>query len=180
MSLRVLDIVVNSILGRPAATAGMHADVQNLIDEVLATSQDRGLICLGASYGIVSLLNNIVDKLYDRKEVTIHAIEEHLQQLDQWSQSLPEFLRTPPSTSDSAASADKTAIGRVHVSCIYYFTVILVTRPILVSALTHPAASGLLHSQLASACLDAAMFIVQTCSGARELNLLQANMCILK
>lgn len=180
MSLRVLDIVVNSILGRPAATAGMHPDVQGLIDDAVANSHDRGIICLGASYGAVTLINTIVDKLYGRKEITISAAEEYLQELDRWSQSLPDFLRTPPSTAEADVSADKGAIGRVHVSCIYYFAVTLVTRPILVSVLTHPSSGNMVHSQLASACLDAAMFIVQTCSGARELKLLQANMCILK
>ena len=180
MSLRVLDIVVNSILGRPAATAGIHSDLQPLIDDVVATSQDRGLICLGASYRLVAIIDSIVDRMYDKKEITVPAVEEHLQQLQRWSQDLPEFLRTPPSTASGDASVEKGAIGRVHVSCLYYFAVTLVTRPILVSTLTQQPASGLVHSQLATACLDAAMFIIQTCSGARKINLLQANMCILK
>jgi hypothetical protein len=180
MSLRVLDIVVNSILGRPAATAAIHCDLQPLIDNVLATSQDRGLICLGASYRLVALINKIIDKMYDRKEITVPAVEEHLQQLERWSQGLPELLRAPPSTPGGTdASAEKGAIGSVHVSCLYYFAVTLVTRPILVSTLTQQSASNLVHTQLATACLDAAMFIVQTCTGAQTLNLIQANMCIL-
>lgn len=181
MSLRVLDIVVNSILGRPAATAGIHSDLQPLIDDVLSTSQDRGLVCLGASYKLVAMINSIVDRMYDKKEISVPAVEEHLQQLQRWSRDLPEFLRTPPSsTASGSSSAGKGAIGRVHVSCLYYFAVTLVTRPILVSTLTQQPASGLVHAQLATACLDAAMFIIQTCSGARKINLLQANMCILK
>lgn len=180
--MRVLDIVVNSILGRPAATSGIHSDIQPLIDDVLAKSQsqDQGLICLGASYRLVTMINTIIEKIYDKKEIAVPVVEEHLQRLELWSQSLPDFLRTPPST--TASSADKGAIGRVHVSCLYYFAVTLVTRPILVSTLTQQAASGtsLVHSQLATACLDAAMFIVQTCLGARKMNLIQANMCILK
>lgn len=180
MSLRVLDIVVNSLLGRPAATAGVYCDMQPLIDEVLASSQDRGLACLGASYRIVALINNIVDKMYDKKEITIQAIEDHLQELERWSQSLPDFLRTAPSEDQAAMSREKGAIGRVHVSCLYYFAVTLVTRPILVSSLTQQPANGLVHSQLATACLDAAMFIVQTCAGAQKHGIFQANMCILK
>ena len=180
MSLRVLDIVVNSLLGRPAATAGIHSDVEALIDDFLASSQDKGLVCLGASYRIVAIISSIVDRMYDRKEITIPAVEDHLQQLDRWSQSLPEFLRTPPANDASGVETGKGPIGRVHVSVLYYFAVTLVTRPILVSTLTQQRASGLVHSQLASACLDAAMFIVQTCSGALKVDILQANMCILK
>ncbi|KAI6781173.1 GAL4 [Emericellopsis cladophorae] len=182
MSLRVLDIVVNSILGRPAATAGVHSDLQSLIDSTVASSDDRGLICLGASYRIVALINNIVDTMYDKKEITVPAVEEHLRQLGQWSQDLPDFLRTSPQPDQVQAPGvkDKGAIGRVHVSCLYYFAVTIVTRPILVATLAQQPASGLVHTQLASACLDAAMFTIQTCSGAQKHNLLLANMCILK
>jgi hypothetical protein len=182
MSLRVLDIVVNSILGRPAATAGVHSDLQSLIDDTVASSDDRGLICLGASYRIVALINHIVDTMYDKKEITIPAVEEHLQRLGQWSQELPDFLKTSPLPDQVQVSGvkDKGAIGRVHVSCLYYFAVTIVTRPILVATLAQQPASGLVHTQLASACLDAAMFTIQTCSGAQKHNLLLSNMCILK
>ncbi|KAF4121919.1 GAL4 [Geosmithia morbida] len=179
MSLRVLDIVVNSILGRPIATAGMHSDLQPLIEDVLSESKDGGFICLGASYGVVSIMNEIVHRIYDRKDVTIGAVEALLRRLNHWREDLPDSLLTAPS-SDTESSSGKESIGRVHVSCIYYFAVTLVTRPILVSTLTQQAASGLVHRQLASACLDAAMFMVQTCTGARDSSLLQANMCILK
>ncbi|VUC37378.1 unnamed protein product [Clonostachys rosea] len=177
MSLRVMDIPISSILGRPPATAGVQSDLQGLVDDVVASSQDRGMICLVASYKMVSLISNIVEKLYDRKEISIPLIEENLQELEKWSQSLPQFLRTSPSQTDLADSdAEKSAIGRVHVSCLYYFAVTLVTRPILVSTLIQPQMGGMVHSHLASACLDAAIFIVQTCSGARKLGLLKANM----
>ncbi|CAG9942301.1 unnamed protein product [Clonostachys rosea f. rosea IK726] len=177
MSLRVMDIPISSILGRPPATAGVQSDLQGLVDDVVASSQDRGMICLVASYKMVSLISNIVEKLYDRKEISIPMIEENLQELEKWSQGLPQFLRTSPSQTDLADSdAEKSAIGRVHVSCLYYFAVTLVTRPILVSTLIQPQIGGMVHSHLASACLDAAIFIVQTCSGARKLGLLKANM----
>lgn len=180
MSVRVLDIVVNSLLGRPAATAGVYCDMQPLIDEVLLASTDRGLACLGASYRIVAIINTIVDRMYDKKEINIPAIENHLQELERWSQNLPDFLRTAPAADHANTTPEKGSIGRVHVSCLYYFAVTLVTRPILVSSLTQQTVNGLVHSQLATACLDAAMFIVQTCAGAQKHGILQANMCILK
>ncbi|KEY64159.1 hypothetical protein S7711_03452 [Stachybotrys chartarum IBT 7711] len=180
MSLRVLDIFVSSVLGRPAATAGIHSDMQSFINEFVQSAGDEGLICLSASYSLARLLSKAVDTLYDRKDVTIPAIEEQLRELEHWSRGLPEFLRTAPSSENSGSSSEKGAIGKVHVSCLYYFAVMLVTRPILIFSLTNQLPSGLVHSHLASACLDAASFIVQTCSGARRLKLLQPNMCILQ
>jgi hypothetical protein len=180
MSLRVLDVVVNSLLGRPAATSGVHSNLQALIDENVALTQDKGMICLVASYKIISLINNIVDEIYDRKQVTIALVKTLLQRLESWSQALPQFLRTAPTSTTSELSTEKSAIGRVHVSCLYYFALMMATRPILVSTLVQQPGSGLVHSRIASACLDAATFLVKTCLGAKNHNILQANMCILK
>lgn len=184
MSLRTLDVVVNALLGRPAATAGVHSNLNALMEETSVSSpQDRGVTCLVASCNIASLINSIVDKIYDRKQVTITVVEELLQRLENWNQALPEFLRKAPSSafgSFADPSAAKGAIGKIHVSCLYYLAVTLVTRPILISILVQHSSGSPVHSRLAAACLDAATFLIQICVGARKNNLLQSNMCILK
>ncbi|CAI6096011.1 unnamed protein product [Clonostachys chloroleuca] len=57
---------------------------------------DRGITCLAASYKIVLLVNNIVDRVYDRKEMSISLAEELLRKLKEWAREVPEFLHTPP------------------------------------------------------------------------------------
>jgi hypothetical protein len=87
----------------------------------------------------------------------------------------------------------KRTIGNIHVSCLYYFAVTLVTRPFLISTLiTRPtnlqsqsmssldAQEDSSHEQLSSACLDAAVYLIQTCMDAYKSDVLLANMCILK
>ncbi|CAH0025284.1 unnamed protein product [Clonostachys rhizophaga] len=183
MSLRVMDIPISSVLGRPPATGGVHSDLKSLIDGIERIDHDSGITCLAASYKIVSLISSIVDRVYDRKEISISLVEEFLQKLKEWGQEVPEFLHTLPPSSSSVSQGDlperKGAIGRVHVSCLYYFAVNLVTRPLLISTLTRQQPADAVSSQLASACLEAATLVVQTCNDAHKLNLLKANMSTL-
>ncbi|KAG8406526.1 hypothetical protein J3459_018689 [Metarhizium acridum] len=182
VSLRIVDMLVNAILGRPAATAGLSSDVNTILEHVSQTEQTDEMACLIASHQIVSIINGIVDILYERKEISTSVVENLLNEIGSWSQSLPSCLRSPAKgRALSGSSYTKGAIGSVHVSCLYYFAVTLVTRPILISTLTAPPASGgLIQSQLASACLDAAVYLIQACMDARKVDILYGNMCIMK
>ncbi|KAK2595286.1 hypothetical protein QQS21_007001 [Conoideocrella luteorostrata] len=182
ISLRILDMLVNSILGRPAATAGLNSDVNTIIEDLSRTEKTDELSRLIASHQIVSIINGIVDTLYDRKEISTPVVEGLLNEIETWSRNLPSCVQAPGKGSQiSGAKYTKGAIGSVHVSCLYYFAVTLVTRPILISTLTAPKTSGgIAQTQLASACLDAAVYLVQTCVDARKVNILYGNMCIMK
>jgi hypothetical protein len=84
----------------------------------------------------------------------------------------------------------------MHVACSYHFAVILVTRPFLISTLSvrlarlHQAfssdgASETLeedpaHSRLAAACIDSAVYMLQTCKEIHQSELLLRQMCLLK
>ncbi|CAI7665964.1 unnamed protein product [Penicillium glandicola] len=85
----------------------------------------------------------------------------------------------------------------MHVACSYHFAVILVTRPFLISALSvrlarlhHSLSAGdpseevpeedQAHSRLAAACIDSAVYMLQTCLEVHKSGLLLRNMCILK
>lgn len=185
MSLHVLDKLANAILGRPAATAGIRADLTESIQALLSTAQDDAIVSLAASYHIVSIIHSIVENIYDRKEVTIAAVEQILDEIELWSRDLPQSLRRDPdSTASSLEPEDGSgAIGKIHISCLYYFAVTLATRPILVSALTSHAAHAPAEAPylaLSSSCLDAAVYLIQTCVEAQRAGLLYTNMCILK
>ena len=182
ISLRIVDMLANSILGRPAATAGLQSDINSIIEDMMSATQDDDLTRLIASHQIVSIINGIVDTLYEKKELSLPLVEQLLNEIETWAKNLPDCLRTASLNGEATGPrAHKGAIGSIHVSCLYYFAVTLVTRPILISTLTAPPASGgLAQSHLASACLDAAVFLVQTCVDARKANILYGNMCIMK
>lgn len=181
-----MDKLVNSILGRPAATAGIDHDRKNVLRN-LTTSDDHGSDCLNAAHNIVTIINHITHKIYDKKQMRIPIVEKFLQDIETWKQQLPESIKSPSLTRrqpySGQLSVRKGAVGAVHVSCLYYFAVTLVTRPILMSTLTaqpegEPVHSP--HSHLAKACLDAAVYLSQTCVDALKTGLLQGNMCIMK
>lgn len=182
MSVCILDKLVNSILGRPAATAGIQlTDKKALVD--LAEPGDDSAACLAAAYKVLFIINDITSKLYDKKEISISVVEKFLEDIESWKRELPQPVRSPQVGEQSGPHSFPTqngAIGKVHVSCLYYFAVTLVTRPFLLSTLAAHPGSGAQHPHLVAACLDAAMYLAQTCAEAYNAGLLQGNMCIMK
>lgn len=193
MSLCVLDTVVSSILGRPSATSSLCSDINSsFIGNPLSYEDDHAAACLAASYSIRPIINEIVDELYEKKACSTAVAERLLDDLNQWSERLPDSLRTSPIPSADAAGMQRRIIGNVHVSCLYYFTLTLITRPFLVltiideppiesqSDFNIPSHDDPTSRRLASACLDAALYLVQTCWDVYKSDILLFNMCILK
>ncbi|KAF4470452.1 nitrate assimilation regulatory nirA [Fusarium albosuccineum] len=182
MSICIVDKLVNSILGRPAATARIRSDGSNSLNDV-AQPGDHIIDCLIAANKIVSIINDITDTLYDQKKITTPIVEQLLQDIERWKRELPESVRNPICTEQASPGSlplQHGAIARAHVSCFYYLAVMLVSRPFLISSLTSQPTNGALHSQLSAACLDAAMYLSQTCLEALNTGLLQGNMAIMK
>jgi hypothetical protein len=187
MSLHIVDKLANAILGRPAATAGILTDLAQPITMLFSVTERGAVVALAASYHIVSIIHHIVGTIYDKKMVTIAAIQQILDEIELWSLEIPQSFRSPPNSETAGSCSNQedsshNAIGKIHVSCLYYFAVTLATRPVLVSTITSQAEAPPEQPQvsLSSSCLDAAMFLIQTCVGAQKAGLLYHNMCILK
>ncbi|KAF4966698.1 hypothetical protein FSARC_5642 [Fusarium sarcochroum] len=182
LSVCTLDKLVNSLLGRPSASAQIRSDSSNKLDDV-AQPGDRITECLLAANKVATIINDITDTLYDQKKVTTPIVEQFLQDIERWKRELPASIRIPAYTDDVSPGSLPTqqgTIAKVHVSCLYYLAVMLVSRPFLISTLTSKPLGKGAHSQLAAACLDAAMYLSQTCVEALDGGLLQGNMCIMK
>ena len=178
MSLCIMDMVVSSILGRPSANAALRSDLDAFLADLQEDAPDQDIACLIASYKIVRIINEAVEKVYDNKAASPTVAEQFLDRIESWSQQLPSSLQN----ASTSTSSQKTTIATTHVSCLYYFAISLVTRPFLVSTLTTrlPAPNATHHSQLASACLEAAVYLVQTCVSSHNTDQLHGNMCIMK
>ncbi|KAJ6003282.1 hypothetical protein N7451_005829 [Penicillium sp. IBT 35674x] len=191
MSLCVLDLLASSILGRPAATSALLPDCGDRSRHT-DTAGEAGLF---ASYRLSLILNEIIGRLYGDQGASIEKAEMLLAKLNRWSQQLPDSLRTP-AENENPADAQKRVIGNMHVACLYHFAVILLTRPFLISTLSvrlarlHQTLStngtgdfpdeDPVHSRLAAACIDSAVYMLQTCLEIHQSELLLRNMCILK
>ena len=197
MSLCVLDLLVSSILGRPPATATVHLDVDYPAD--LDQPSNRMDATLVASYRLSIILDEIIMRLYSEKAASAEVAESLLQKLTRWSDQLPESILTPPNTEQERNAAQGQIIGSLYVACSYHFAVIVVTRPFLVSALgvrlarLHHDFSDMTpdqgmrrpeedpaHARLSVACVDSALYMIQTCLEIYQSDLLLASMCILK
>ncbi|KAJ5560756.1 hypothetical protein N7535_008953 [Penicillium sp. DV-2018c] len=193
MSLCVLDLLVSSILGRPSSISPLLPEEPRQPRLAEITPFDSGLV---ASYHLSLILDEIMSRLYTEKAASTEAAEALLRKLNEWSESLPQSLRRSSLELDDQCVAQSRTIKSMHVACSYHFAVILVTRPFLISALSVRLArlhQSLLasestevpeedpaHSRLAAACIDSAVYMLQTCMEVHQSGLLLHNMCILK
>ncbi|KAK1515585.1 uncharacterized protein CCOS01_12783 [Colletotrichum costaricense] len=179
ISVRILDKLVSSLLGRPAATAG--TDARPLIRD-LAPDCDYGSKYLVATCEIVEVINDINNILYHGKDVTVPVVEQLLVNIDSWKRNLLMPLEGPEELEalGDSIEANRMAVAKIHVSCLYYFAVTLATRPIFISSLNSQAGNKIHHPPLAAACIEAAVYLAQTCADALKAGLLERSMCILK
>ncbi|KAJ5120938.1 uncharacterized protein N7515_010326 [Penicillium bovifimosum] len=192
MSLCVLDLLVSSILGRPSSISPLLPDKRREPRWTGITPPDSGLV---ASYHLSLILDEIMSRLYTEKAASTEEAESLLRKLNGWSESLPQSLRRSSLGLDDQGVAQSRTIESMHVACSYHYAVILVTRPFLISALSvrlarlHQSLStneptempeeDPAHSRLAAACIDSAVYMLQTCMEVHQSGLLLRNMCIL-
>lgn len=193
MSLCVIDLLASSILGRPAATAALLPENRTEFYRMPTEAAETGLV---ASYQLSLILEEIISRLYSEKAASTDTADFILAKLNRWSEQLPDSLRGP-SEGENPEAAQARIIGNMHVACFYHFAVILVARPFLISTLSvrlaraHQSLSANgsggsdtpedpAHSRLAAACIDSAVYMLQTCLEVHQSGLLYRNMGILK
>lgn len=194
MSVCVIDLLASSILGRPAATAALFRESRQDLLRNPDTAADARLL---ASYELSLIVEDIIGRLYSDKAASAETADHLLEKLNRWSERLPDCLRTP-SKGENPDTAQENIIGNMHVACSYHFAVILITRPFVISTLSvrlarlHQSLSvsgggvsdiveeDRAHSRLAAACIDSAIYMLQTCLEVHQSDLLLRNMGILK
>lgn len=200
-SVRVLDSVCSSILGRPCDTPPLRTETPPT-DLGLASSNHHRSLALRASYKSTAILESIIQSSNDEQGLSNASAEKYLQMLLEWSQALPPQLRRQPRSSIQLPvepSRREEMMGNIHIACTYYFGVILATRQCLISHMIwhlrakhrisaghsglpvmDPAGGQDNSSELTKACTDAATYIAQMCWEASEGGVLLRNMCVLK
>jgi hypothetical protein len=151
-----------------------------------------------------NLLDHVVDTLGKNNNILhVPTAEELLRQLRQWSRELPRHILRFPMKCDSNATlqpADRQALlGSLHISCVHYFAVMLITRPFLVaylmSRLRGKAPDDLISdpdeasdisiknskvSRLAQVCVSSAIEMVDMCVKAKNCSFTFRNLSILE
>ncbi|KAH8700326.1 hypothetical protein BGW36DRAFT_415426 [Talaromyces proteolyticus] len=184
-SVRVLDLICNTILGRPGSTPVLRNEREYLDGEICP---NYATLC--ATYEIVSVLQLVVNDTKEKEGIPINKAEEYLLQLRKWSSGLPSHLRRQSlegPSSQRSLETRRATVGKIHLACIYYYGVIQVTRQFLVDQVV-PHVCGQTAddradnrtSKLATMCREAALLMAQMCEDAEKAGALLGNMCILK
>lgn len=168
-SLCILDTLSSSLLGRPCSAP--RATRHSLKDLPFNPSQPQFNAVLRAA----AILDDVCIALNGPKVIDAPAAETLLARLRSWSQDLPPDLRKFTCHDSFALSQSDARLifGNVHVSSVYYFAVILVTRPFLVRHLVSgirqraglptrtPAEPA--DATLAQVCMASAIYMGQLC-----------------
>lgn len=198
-SLRAFDIICSSILGRQSSATPLRSfDVQSReLTELAPEQRNNRAMALLATRGVTVILDESIRKSTEEGKLDTNAVEDLLQRLRDWSHALPSQLRQRVRKDDDPnLDSRELTIGSIHVAGVYYFGVILLTRPFLVQRITpqlrgrstplvvatdedHAACSGK-EDEFAQVCVEAATYMVHMCSEAMDAGLIWGNMCILK
>ncbi|KAF2712810.1 hypothetical protein K504DRAFT_427436 [Pleomassaria siparia CBS 279.74] len=168
-SLCIMDVLTGSILGRPCTVprATRH--------DIHALPLDPNQPAFNAILKGAALLDDVCRILSRGVIIDVATAEELLQNLRLWSQNLPTCLRRFSWNHESPLGtvARQSFLGRVHVSGVYYFSVILITRPFLTRHLmaklrrdsghetqttVNPKEAG-----LAQVCMSSAIYMGELC-----------------
>lgn len=194
-SLRVLDVLVSSILGRPLSTPATRINSISFNSLHIHTGTQRDL-ALNASFGACSLIAEVIQTLEADTAMDLKSAEQYLKRLREWSSSLPEDIKLFSRVNDMPLTAtdQERVIGNIHVACVYYFVVMLVTRPFLISHLMATLPGSTVETpetpastneqvevvNMAEACLDSAVYMAQICHEALQSGLLLNAMSLIK
>lgn len=191
-SLRVLDTIYNSILGRTGSLPGAF-DEPRLRRISLSCGDHDGSrqLALGAAFDLCPFMDELEQKhcIQDTS-----AAEGFLQRLQQWSKALPQELRRSTEiVSPSSMTTDRELFtGGTQVACAYYFMIILTTRKFLtlylLDQLSKRSTNGSGASSniddkttsLAFVCINAAVSLTKVAYNAIISEHVLNNMCLLK
>ncbi|KAL2824861.1 hypothetical protein BDW59DRAFT_172595 [Aspergillus cavernicola] len=203
-SVRNLDILSSFILGKPKNLPTIRLGVV----EVKIAREERNRYSSSMFTTITNacdLLEGIVDTMVKNNNILhVPTAQSLLRQLPQWSRALPLNIQQLWSTfqqhgHDLRDSDRQSLMGILHISCVYYFTAILITRPFMVaylmSRLRGKAPDHLINdpdqasdinlknnevSRLGQVCVSSAIYMVDTCINARDVGFRFRNFCLLE
>lgn len=147
---------------------------------------------LDATYKLSLIIRKDLVGLIDKKGLSVELVECHLKNLKVWTTNLPTDLQLSSVPECPRPEAQLRIIGSLHISCFYYFSVIIATRPFLIPFLLRRLPDGQhipeldvkattsQEAKLAHTCLNSAIYMIQTCSEVMDSGFLLRNMCIIK
>ncbi|CAO2653839.1 Nn.00g105720.m01.CDS01 [Neocucurbitaria sp. VM-36] len=164
-SLRVVDMLISNVLGRPPSTSDVDCTVKYRVAE---TDSQVDVNILDASVQIFMIIERVVVEVYSRKRISLRIADYVSRQLKTWAS---KWLRKLTEIAARGISSE-IAVGACSTLCSYYYGIMLLTRPFLIYELYEYMGASLKGGgsqsdhqnkrKYADAALDAATTFVET------------------
>ncbi|KAF2029118.1 hypothetical protein EK21DRAFT_68357 [Setomelanomma holmii] len=128
-SLRVVDMLISCILGRPPSTSDVDCTVKYNAPQ---RGRDAPLDMLDPSVQIFMIIERVVVEVYSRKRISIRIADYVSRQLKGWASNWLEILTNQITQVDSRSITRSAVVGSCSTLCSYYYGIMLLTRPFLI------------------------------------------------
>lgn len=126
-SLRIVDMLISNLLGRPPSTSDVDCTVKYNTAETSFPFQ-----ILDASVQIFMIIERVVVEVYSRKRISLRIATYVSHQLKAWaSRWLRPFADITGRPAIRTVGRDST-VGACQMLCSYYYGIMLLTRPFLI------------------------------------------------
>lgn len=118
-SVRILDLFLSASLGRPVATTETRNT--QLQDEYSAWND----LCM--------IFENVLTQVYDQRSITAEVVNKIGEHQREWADNHTKIdTRNKTPNSPDQGGSNTPNIGTLHIKLIYYWTIMLLTRPFLI------------------------------------------------
>ncbi|CEI41646.1 hypothetical protein FVEN_g3713 [Fusarium venenatum] len=196
-SLRILEIAIGSVLGQlPSSSPGQASVTPSFSIPDGSEPWSPEFTSMSSTYGVCIILEQIIHRLDSKQDNGVESIRDLLSRLRDWSSALPSSMRKCTVSSPISLVQRRQVLGNFAVSGFYYYSVMLATRPLLVSYMLmklkrlgpvdNVSSCPPCHTneretrELAQVCIDAAILLVETTRRTQSVGLLIQNMQLLK
>ncbi|EME43349.1 hypothetical protein DOTSEDRAFT_174156 [Dothistroma septosporum NZE10] len=166
-SLRVVDMLISNMLGRPPSTSDVDCTVKYSMQEAVG---ENAHMLLDANVQIFMIIERVVVEVYSRKRISLRIANFVSHQLKGWAGRWIRRLTAVVDASTVASAEQETIVGACQTLSSYYYSIMLLTRPFLVYELYEHLGATLrgqssradnqLKRKFADAALDAAAAFV--------------------
>ncbi|EGP85099.1 uncharacterized protein MYCGRDRAFT_11785, partial [Zymoseptoria tritici IPO323] len=126
-TLRVVDMLISNILGRPPSASDVDCTVKYSAVEISLPYH-----ILDSSVQIFMIIERVVVEVYSRKRISIRIAKYVSQQMRAWASKWLRALVDATSHQSQNTHGRDTVVGACQVLCSYYYCIMLLTRPFLI------------------------------------------------
>ncbi|KAL1607905.1 hypothetical protein SLS60_002844 [Paraconiothyrium brasiliense] len=128
-SLRVVDMLISTNLGRPPCTSDVDCTVKY---SVMQMNNEVVANILDASVQIFMIIERVVVEVYSRKRISLRIADFVSRQLKGWASNWLQPLTEAMNSPNRNDLEHVALVGACSTLCSYYYGIMLLTRPFLI------------------------------------------------